>query len=605
MKMKKNLFAIAAVAMVAAVSCNKEIQQENLPVGEVVTFEASVDGAETRVALDGKVSKWEKGDKITIHNGTTGYMFSTTDEGATADFTYAGDDFTGEKFMAVSPAGTYTADVEAKTVTAAIPTYQPSRDGNFSVGAVPSVAYTETQSLSFRNAATLLKFTVKGKNVKGLIFYGNNGEAVSGNIEVSLNDDNTIKSIAAKETTITENDVTETKLITWAKVWAQTENWCFNEGVTYYLSVVPQKFEKGFAVDLELDGVGVVQVKKLETAYELKPNTIVNLGELEYVAVTPEHSGWSLPGGYNGWNTAGTFLYEEGDYYVAKNVSGLNAGFKFQHAEYGWKGVGSEAAVAAGQWHKLNGDSNISLADAKAYDIYMTKDGNQFQAVAAGSPAPEAPVVVADYWGLIGSMANSNWSTDIKLAEEGDYLVVRSVALKTTDEFKFRKNGLWNEQRIAKGALASANVEYDFVDAGSGNMKISAAGTYDIYVKKDLSKVYFMTDGKTPDQAGQPDLSNTYRFYVQNNVGWSTLNFYAWGGYASAGWPGDKMTKSADVEGYGNCKYIEITKGVNVVNFIVNNGSKQTKDLKVSGNANVTKLANGDYVYTLTSADVK
>lgn len=605
MKMKKNLFAIAAVAMVAAVSCNKEIQQENLPVGEVVTFEASVDGAETRVALDGKVSKWEKGDKITIHNGTTGYMFSTTDEGATADFTYAGDDFAGEKFMAVSPAGTYTADVEAKTVTASIPTYQPSREGNFSVGAVPSVAYTETQSLSFRNAATLLKFTVKGKNVKGLIFYGNNGEAVSGNIEVSLNDDNTIKSIVAKETTITENDVTETKFITWAKVWAQTENWCFNEGVTYYLSVVPQNFEKGFAVELEIDGVGLVQVKKLETAYELKPNTIVNLGELEYVAPVVEHSGWSLPGGYNSWNTADTFLYEEGDYYVAKNVSGLNAGFKFQHAEYGWKGVGSEAAVAAGQWHKLNGDSNISLVDAKAYDIYMTKDGTQFQAVAAGSPAPEAPVVVADYWGLIGTMANSNWSTDIKLAEEGDYLVVRSVALKTTDEFKFRKNGLWDEQKIAKGALASANTEYDFVDAGSGNMKISAAGTYDIYVKKDLSKVYFMTDGKTPDQAGQPDLSNTYRFYVQNNVGWTTLNFYAWGGYASDGWPGDKMTLSADVDGYGTCKYIEITKGVSVVNFIINNGSKQTKDLKVSGNSNVIKLSNGDYVYVLTSADVK
>ena len=605
MKMKKNLFAIAAVAMVAAVSCNKEIQQENLPVGEVVTFEASVDGAETRVALDGKVSKWEKGDKITIHNGTTGYMFSTTDEGATADFTYAGDDFTGEKFMAVSPAGTYTADVEAKTVTAAIPTYQPSRDGNFSVGAVPSVAYTETQSLSFRNAATLLKFTVKGKNVKGLIFYGNNGEAVSGNIEVSLNDDNTIKSIAAKETTITENDVTETKLITWAKVWAQTENWCFNEGVTYYLSVVPQKFEKGFAVELELDGVGVVQVKKLETAYELKPNTIVNLGELEYVAPVVEHSGWSLPGGYNGWNTANTFLYEEGDYYVAKNVSGLNAGFKFMHAEYGWKGVGSTAPVAVGEWHKLNGDSNISLADDKAYDIYMTKDGSQFQAVVAGSAAPEAPVVVADYWGLIGSMAGSAWGTDLVLTEEGDYLVYKGVTLTTSDEFKFRKNGLWDNQKIAKGALAAANTEYDLVDAGSSNMKVSTAGTYDIYLKKDLSKVYCMEAGKTPDQAVQPDLSNTYRFYVQNNVGWSTLNFYAWGGYVSASWPGDKMTASATVEGYGTCKYIEITKGVSVVNFIVNNGSKQTNDLKVSGNSNVKTLANGDMIYILTSADVK
>ena len=67
------------------------------------------------------------------------------------------------------------------------------------------------------------------------------------------------------------------------------------------------------------------------------------------------------------------------------------------------------------------------------------------------------------------------------------------------------------------------------------------------------------------------------------------------------------MTASATVEGYGECKYIEITKGVSVVNFIVNDGSKQpkqTKDLTLS-NSNVKKLANGDYVYVLTSADVK
>lgn len=603
--MKKNLFVIAAVA-IAAVACNKELPQEQIPVGEVVTFEASVDGADTKVSLDGKVSKWESGDKITIHNGTTGYEFSTTDEGPKANFSYTGNDFSGEKFMAVYPAGSYTADVEEKTVVATIPTYQPSRDNDIAVGAVPSVAYTENQSLAFKNAATLLKFTVKGKNIKGLVFYGNNNEAVSGNVKISLNEkDNTIDTIVAQETTITENDVTETKLITWAKVWAQTENYCFTEGATYYLAVVPQKFEKGFAVQLEVDGVGPVDVKKLETEYELKPNTIVNLGELEYVAPGAESSGWSLPGGHNNWSTVDTFLYEDGDYYVAKNVSSLNTGFKFHHAEFGWKGVGSEAAVAVGEWHKLNGDKNISLPDAKEYDIYMTKDGSQFQAVAAGGAAPEAPVVVADYWGLIGSMAGSAWGTDFVLTEEGDYLVYKGVALNTTDEFKFRKNGLWNEQKIAKGGLAAANTEYDLVDAGSSNMKVSTAGTYDIYLKKDLSKVYCMEAGKTPDQAVQPDLSKTYRFYVQNNVGWSTLNFYAWGGYVSASWPGDKMTASATVEGYGACKYIEITKGVSVVNFIVNNGSKQTKDLKVSGNSNVKTLANGDMIYILTSADVK
>lgn len=600
----------AAVAAFAAASCAQELDNQ-LPEGEKVVFEASVDGADTKVTLDGKVSKWESGDKITIHNGTKGYEFSTTDEGVKAEFSYVGDDFSGDKFMAVYPAGEYTADVAAKTVTANIPTYQPSRENDFSVGAVPSVAYAENNSLAFKNASALLKFTVKGTNVKGLVFYGNNNEAVSGNIKVSLDENNTVESVEALETTITENNVTETKLITWAKVWAQTDNWCFNEGVTYYLSVVPQNFEKGFTAQLEVDGVGTVDVKKLETGYDLKPNTILDLGELEYVAPEVEHSGWSIPGGYNSWNTAATFLYEEGDYYVAKNVTVMNtvagqtAGFKFQHSEFGWKGVGSTAPVAVGEWHKLNGDSNISLPDDKAYDIYMTKDGSQFQAVVAGSAAPEAPVVVADYWGLIGTMAGSAWGTDLVLTEEGDYLVYKGVTLTTSDEFKFRKNGLWDDQKIAKGALAAANTEYDLVDAGSSNMKVSTAGTYDIYVKKDISKVYFMETGKTPDQAVQPDLSNTYRFYVQNNVGWSTLNFYAWGGYVSAGWPGDKMTASADVEGYGNCNYIEITKGVSVVNFIVNNGSKQTKDLKVSGNSNVKELANGDYIYILTSADVK
>ena len=65
------------------------------------------------------------------------------------------------------------------------------------------------------------------------MFKGNNYEAVSGNVKISLNEEgNTIDTIVAQETTITENDVTETKLITWAKVWAQTENYCFTEGAT-------------------------------------------------------------------------------------------------------------------------------------------------------------------------------------------------------------------------------------------------------------------------------------------------------------------------------------------------------------------------------------
>ena len=65
-----------------------------------------------------------------------------------------------------------------------------------------------------------------------------------------------------------------------------------------------------------------------------------------------------------------------------------------------------------------------------------------------------------------------------------------------------------------------ADTEHELVDAGQSNMKIKTAGTYDVYVKSDLSKAYFMTSGKTPAQAGKLD---TYRFYVQNKKGWSNL----------------------------------------------------------------------------------
>ena len=123
------------------------------------------------------------------------------------------------------------------------------------------------------------------------------------------------------------------------------------------------------------------KVKKYEESYNLTAGTILNLGTLKYEREEPDHSGWSLPGDYNGWNTNATYLYEEGDFYVAKNVSGLDKGFKFNHAEFGWKGVSSSEAVAAGKWHKFGGEENIKLADNKAYDIYMTKDGKQFQAV--------------------------------------------------------------------------------------------------------------------------------------------------------------------------------------------------------------------------------
>ena len=124
MKKLKSLF-LAAAAMVFAVACNKELPAEAPEVaGETVVFTASVDGADSKAVLKENKTEWVAGDKVTIHNGTKGFEFAAESAGATTDLKYVGNDFSGEKFMAVYPAGEYTADVAAKTVKANIPLWQ-------------------------------------------------------------------------------------------------------------------------------------------------------------------------------------------------------------------------------------------------------------------------------------------------------------------------------------------------------------------------------------------------------------------------------------------------------------------------------------------------
>lgn len=598
-------FMFAAVAAFAAASCAQELDNQ-APAGETVTFEASVDGAETKAVLDGKVSKWEKGDKITIHNGTKGYEFATTDEGVKANFSYTGDDFSGDKFIAVYPAGKYTADVEAKTVKANIPTYQPSRDNSFSVGSVPSVAYTENQSLAFKNAAALLKFTVKGTNVKGLVFFGNNGEAVSGDVMVSLNEDNTVKSVVAQETTITENDQTETKLITWAKVWAQTDNWCFKEGTTYYLSVVPQKFEKGFSVNLEIDGVGEVKVKGLETAYDLKPNTILNLGELEYKAPVVENNNWGIAGTITNWaDGADLAMTLEGDWYIAKNVT-LEAGAAFKFRANGtWttnRGTETATPVAAGAEVKVVADGqDITAATPAIYDIYLSKGADKMKLVKVGDVEVDEPSdePVASDWGIVGDLTNWANNKDITMYSYKGMYVAYNVNFATAGGFKVRKGGVWNDA-YNYGLESSGNVTaghyYSVITSGgSGNLMVTA-GTYDIWFDLTGKKVYVLEPGADPATATKgtavAPLTNTW-YLVGDFNGWK---------------PADATYKMTGEGTWYVFKNFKISSGkvkfVADANWNVNRGGSWTgKDKKVTlnqGGADIA-VAAGTYDVYLSS----
>lgn len=378
---------VAAVAMIAAVSCNKENLNDNHLGGEVVTFRASLDGAGTKAQLVGGKSQWQAKDAITVLNGNTDYKFSTNAEGASVNFTYNNEnnDFTGDKFVAVYPAQAgypYSADLGSMTVNAHIPTWQEAVVDSYHKDAALSVAYTETDELKFMNAVAILKFKVAETNVNNVTFVSNDGSAVSGNVEISMNDDGSkIESVEGLLTTdfgfepesdkvymkpssdwtqsnarfaayffnnttgkntwvsMTDSDkdgVYEVKIpdgypnVIFCRMnptftvnsWdANGKDYCWNQtgdltvtkdaiyevsgwdtgawkksnlalrnyvelyaanggtlsvGKTYYMAVVPKTYEKGFYVELNK-----IKVATKETEYEIKPSTILDLGELK------------------------------------------------------------------------------------------------------------------------------------------------------------------------------------------------------------------------------------------------------------------------------------------------------------------------------------
>ena len=121
-------FMVATVALVAAVSCNKEFEQENIPAGgQTVVYTATVDQndePEAKAVLDQttKKSKWTSTDAITVLDGDGAWTFTSTGEGENVDFENAEGFGDYRPVMAVYPAEydihSYTVNVSEKTVSA-------------------------------------------------------------------------------------------------------------------------------------------------------------------------------------------------------------------------------------------------------------------------------------------------------------------------------------------------------------------------------------------------------------------------------------------------------------------------------------------------------
>ena len=420
---------VAAVAIFAAASCNKELPQGNeLPVGETVVYTASVDGADTKAVLneETKKSQWVAGDAITVHDGTKGWNFVADKAGQHADFSNSEGFGDYRPVMAVYPAGTYTADVANKTVHANIPTYQQAQVGTYHNTAALAVAYSESNSFAFKNATALLKFKVNTDNVTHVVFHGNNNEAITGDVTVTLGD---VVDVKCEKTKFTVGESTEEKYGTWVEcyAWHDEQHKYFVKGETYYIAVAPQVFSTGVTVKFRIDEGEEIEVKKTTNKVETKASTILNMGTLEIAqdAETPDQpSVWSVSGTHNNWGDTPMVTTTVKDIFVAKEVK-LDAypSFKIRKNKAWTENYGGGIVyLNPNNWMQVySGGSDISVTAAGTYDIYFDYTTKRLYVVTAGSdytkveqqtkegeePKQEEPEVTEK---VVYLKPNSNWT---------------------------------------------------------------------------------------------------------------------------------------------------------------------------------------------------
>ena len=323
--MKKNLFMVAAVALMAMVSCNKEeVNNGGVEVTPeptvIVEFEAGFD-IETKTALDAEGTKtvWTLEDRISI-NGQE-FKVSEIKEDGKAIFVNVADlpAAFGAPFTAIYPYGS-----DGK-----VPAEQTAVAGNFDPKAVIETATSDNYSLSFKNETSLLKFQVPSDFAETIT-------------SVSVSSDNVLAGTDAKTVTITGS---------------------FEADEDYYLAVLP-----GAATNFVVRINGYLS--KSAEKVTINRSSIMNMKKLP----APVASGWTIVGAHNSWDVkSGIKLYNDLSGAVAKNVSG-GSEFKLVKDEKDWFST-MVPAGKKGSWCKLHKD-RVNIKPASGYvDVWVSADG--------------------------------------------------------------------------------------------------------------------------------------------------------------------------------------------------------------------------------------
>ena len=254
--------------------------------------------------------------------------------------------------------------------------------------------------------------------------------------------------------------------------------------------------------------------------FTLSDGTVIAI-PLSSATETPEPTPdtYGLMGDFenNNWSTD-IALVADGDYLVAQDVVFANAnkeGFAFKvrkNASWDTSFGSNGGTFEIGAEIALNGTSNVLVNGEVGvkYDFYFTVEPMKIWVMADGetpntTEEPE-PEPTPDTYGLMGDFENNNWSTDIALVADGDYLVAQDVVFANANNeglaFKVRKNASWEISYGTNGGTFELHSE---IALGGGDQNIVINGEvgakYDIYFTLEPMKIWVMTDGAKPGDA--------------------------------------------------------------------------------------------------------
>ena len=278
-------FVFAAIAILSAASCQKEITAPiEDPNAAPFSFVAERE-VETKTVLVGKTSQWTVGDKVSAFNSRgEAVSFAGTHKETTASAMFYTPKFAIPEdgtIHAIYPdrAGVSTLNAEgvinnlriAGSQTAVAGSYDPTYAIGYAVGVVTDP--TTPPTLEFKNIHTLFKFTIGGDKAPSKVVLTNGGERyIAGLFTYNTKTGTVTPGNGAKEITLTP-----------------AKGDTFKVGETYYISTIGGG---NFAnISLAFDGEVVKAVEGAKHADESNNfllNKIINLGTVAFPTEEPE-----------------------------------------------------------------------------------------------------------------------------------------------------------------------------------------------------------------------------------------------------------------------------------------------------------------------------